>query len=682
VEQDQTVPINTGPVVGVDLGVKTLATLSDGMVIPNPTPLTRRLKKIKRLHRAVSRKQKGSNNRKKAAFRLGKAYRKVSNQQANTLHQVTTRLANTKSVIVIEDLSVAGMLKHHHLAQAIADVGFAEFRRQLHYKAAWYGSQVVVVSRWEPSSTTCSGCGWYDADLDLADRVFVCQNPARPECGLVLDRDLNAAVNLSQFATLAGSSSESQNACGEESAGRSREAMVKLSSQAGTRSRRKQEPNTVSSRADETGRFWRTVPEHTCGPAHTARERALSMEPAHRVPVLIVGGGIGGLAAALALARRGLTAHVLEQATVFGEIGAGIQIAPNASSVLDRVGVLEQIASCAVYPKRMLLVDALSGETLTAVDLGAPFLRAFRYRYLVMHRNDLLTILLDACQQHEAVTLETNRHVVSVEDLGDGARATCADGSVYSCDALVGADGLHSLVRALVIGDAEPICEGFVAYRGAVPVEDVIEHGGLETIRYWIGPRLHFIQYPLRRGELYNQVAVFQSDRYRPDANAEDWGTEEELEERFAITHESVRRSLIRIKRDRHWTMYDRSPATSWTRHPITLLGDAAHPMLQYIAQGACQAIEDAECLADALACRPGDVDAAFRAYQHERIPRTARVQLTARQFGDIIHGGGDAVHRRNAVLAQRASDDYSHMDWFYAYQPQRTGKGSRVHEP
>ncbi len=404
----------------------------------------------------------------------------------------------------------------------------------------------------------------------------------------------------------------------------------------------------------------------------------MGMEPEQRVPILIIGGGIGGLTAALALARRGLPAHVLEQATAFGEIGAGIQIAPNASSVLDSLGVLDQIASCAVYPKRMLLVDAVSGETITAADLGEPFLRAFRYRYVVMHRNDLLTILLDACRAQPGVTLETNRHVVRVEDLGDdGARVTCADGSVYTCDALVGADGLHSLVRAFVIGDAEPICEGFVAYRGAVPMQDVIEHGGLDTIRYWVGPRLHFIQYPLRRGELYNQVAVFQSDRYRPDADPDDWGTEEELEARFAVTHESVRRSLLRIKRDRHWTMYDRPPAENWTRHHITLLGDAAHPMLQYIAQGACQAIEDGEALANAFASHPHDVDAALRAYQDERLPRTARVQLSARQFGDIIHGDGDAARNRNAVLARRASDDYTHMDWFYAYQPQR----SVIHE-
>jgi putative transposase len=232
VEQERAVPINIGPVVGVDLGIKTLATFSDGTVVPNPKPkpkpkpLKRRLKKLKRLHRAVSHKHKGSSNRKKAAHRLGNEYRKVGNQRADTLHQVTTRLAKTKSVIVIEDLHVAGMLTNHHLAQAIADVGFAQFRRQLLYKAEWYGSRVVLASRWEPSSKTCSACGWYDADLELADRVFRCQNA---DCGQILDRDLNAATNLSK---LAGSSSESENACGVGSAGRSREAAVKLPTQA------------------------------------------------------------------------------------------------------------------------------------------------------------------------------------------------------------------------------------------------------------------------------------------------------------------------------------------------------------------------------------------------------------------------------------------------------------------
>ncbi|MGO8949727.1 MAG: RNA-guided endonuclease InsQ/TnpB family protein [Ktedonobacterales bacterium] len=210
VEEELTIPENTGPVVGIDLGIKNLATLSDGTVIPNPRHLKRRLKKLKRLQRVVSRRKRGSHNRKKAVRKLAKLHRQIKNQRHNTLHQLTTTLARTKSVLVIEDLNVSGMLKNHHLAQAIGDVGFSEFKRQLLYKASWYGAQVILADRWEPSSKRCSGCGWIDKDLTLSDRTFHCQ-----QCGRVLDRDLNAAINLEK---LAGSSPDSQNARCEPSA--------------------------------------------------------------------------------------------------------------------------------------------------------------------------------------------------------------------------------------------------------------------------------------------------------------------------------------------------------------------------------------------------------------------------------------------------------------------------------
>jgi putative transposase len=233
VEQEHVVRENAGPVVGVDLGVKTLATLSDGTTEPNPRQLRQHLRKRTRLQRTVARRQTGRCNRKKAVRRLATLHRRIANQRTNTLHQFTSRLAKTKAVVVIEGLNVSGMLKNHHLAQAISDVGFGEFRRQLIYKAAWYGCQVLVASRWEPSSKICSACGWVDEDLMLADRTFHCRNP-QIACGLVLDRDLNAAINL---ATLAGSSSESQNACAEDSSGLSLATRVKLAPT-------KQEPNT------------------------------------------------------------------------------------------------------------------------------------------------------------------------------------------------------------------------------------------------------------------------------------------------------------------------------------------------------------------------------------------------------------------------------------------------------
>jgi putative transposase len=234
VEQERAVPEHTGPMVGVDLGLKRLATMSDGEIADNPRHLQQHLRKIKRLHRAVARKQKGGQNRKKAARRLGAQYRHVANQRANTLHQLTSRLAKTKSVVVIEDLHVSGMLQNHHLAQAIGDAGWAEFRRQLSYKAAWYGCRVIVADRWFASSKTCSHCGWVDESLTLAERTFDCQT-----CGLVIDRDQNGARNLEK---LADSSADSLNACGEGSSGVSLRADVKLRSV-------KQEPNTLDASA-------------------------------------------------------------------------------------------------------------------------------------------------------------------------------------------------------------------------------------------------------------------------------------------------------------------------------------------------------------------------------------------------------------------------------------------------
>ncbi|HEV8192102.1 MAG TPA: RNA-guided endonuclease TnpB family protein [Ktedonobacterales bacterium] len=233
VERELSVPENTGPVVGVDLGVKVLATRSAGTVILNPRPLKRRVQRLQRFHRAVSRTVKGSKSRRKATTHLARRSRKVRTQPHNTLQQLTCQLARTQSVVVLEDLHVSGLLKNHHVAQAIGDVGFFEVRRQLVYTAAWFGSRVVLADRWEPSSKTCSGCGWVDEPLELADRTFHCGNP-RVACGLVLDRDLNAALNVVK---LAGSSSDNANACGEGGAGRSHAAPVQLPSV-------KQEPNT------------------------------------------------------------------------------------------------------------------------------------------------------------------------------------------------------------------------------------------------------------------------------------------------------------------------------------------------------------------------------------------------------------------------------------------------------
>lgn len=392
--------------------------------------------------------------------------------------------------------------------------------------------------------------------------------------------------------------------------------------------------------------------------------KPMGMGP-ERVETLVVGGGIGGLAAALALSRQGMPVCVLEQAHEFGEIGAGIQLAPNALRMLERLGLVDRIAANAFYPRKAVLMSAVTGRRLTALDFGVKFREAYGYPYIVMHRSDLLAALLDACRASPLVTLRNDR---KVHGLGQGAEevvVACSDGSTYRARAVVGADGIWSTVRRFTIGDDELVCSRDVAYRGTAPIQAVPEHSGLDVV-WWAGPKLHLIQYPIRRGELLNQVAVFTSDQYRP--GTEDWGTPDELEERFAGKHEHVRAGLRLIGRERRWLLYDRAPVDNWTRGRVTLLGDAAHPMLQYLAQGACMALEDAVCLADSMRAYGTDPAKAFLVYQGERIARTSMAQRWARGMGELVHLDGMGALLRDMVLGDRADDDYAHVDWLYGY--------------
>jgi salicylate hydroxylase len=388
------------------------------------------------------------------------------------------------------------------------------------------------------------------------------------------------------------------------------------------------------------------------------------MDRRGRIPILIAGGGIGGLATALALSRAGFPAHVLEKSSEFAEIGAGLQLAPNATRMLDRLGILPEIRRHANFPQRLVMMDAVSGRPVTSLDLGPKFLDHFGYPYILMHRGELLAAELAACRASALITLENNKDVVSVEDRGDGASVRCSDGSGYDCDALIGADGLWSTVRRVVHDDGEPICARFVAYRGTIPIGEAPPGADLQNMTIWVGPDMHFVQYVVKAGKLFNQVAVFRSPRYRADSD--DWGTPEELDEHYGKLCGAVRTAVTKIRRDRRWPMFDRLPIPNWTRHRITLLGDAAHPMLQYIAQGACQALEDAVCLGECFGQYSGDVTQALMAYQARRIPRTARVQGIARFFGELKHVDGVGRSLRNELLGKRAADDFEYFEWLY----------------
>lgn len=381
---------------------------------------------------------------------------------------------------------------------------------------------------------------------------------------------------------------------------------------------------------------------------------------------LIVGGGIGGLSAALAMGRAGRTVHLVEQAEEFSEIGAGLQLGPNATRSMDSLGIWDKVREMAVQPRAGVVMDAVSGERLTSINFGNNFVDRYGHPYVVAHRHDLLEILVEACTNTPGVTLENNRRVVQVRESDEVATVTFDNGDSYTADVLVGADGIRSRVRQLH-DESEPNFTGHVAFRGALPVDQVALDVEMDDMILWIGPHMHLIQYPVRRGELYNQVAVFESGWYAE--GRDDWGSPEEFSEVFAPACNAVHNSLALITDHRRWPIFDRDPIESWSTPHTVLLGDSAHAMRQYLAQGACQAVEDALVLTRALQSSESAA-MAFKDYESARIERTTRCQLAARPWGDLWHTEDPTtVALRNRYFRMRAEDDYSEFDWLYKDQ-------------
>ncbi|SNR55229.1 FAD-dependent monooxygenase [Actinomadura mexicana] len=383
--------------------------------------------------------------------------------------------------------------------------------------------------------------------------------------------------------------------------------------------------------------------------------------------VLVVGGGIGGLGAAYALARRGLAVRVLEQAAAFGEVGAGIQLAPNCTRILDDYGLLEEAAALGVLPDAMIMRDAVDGSELTRLDLR-DLERRYGHPYLVIHRSDLHAMLLRACER-AGVDLRTSQRAVAYANTAEGVRVTLADGREEEARVAIAADGLHSVARRM-LSDDRPVSSAYVAYRGTTPTAS--GRGAevdLSEVVVYVGPGCHFVHYGLRGGGLLNQVAVFESPKAR--AGEEDWGTPDELDAAFEQTCDFVREGLPHMWRDRWWRMYDRDPLMTWVDGGIALLGDAAHPPLQYIAQGAIMAIEDGWVLGEHVArnlAQDGTVDwpAVLAAYQAVRPEHCRRVLTASRAWGELWHLDGTSRRRRNVLLRERSTGDYSFVDWLY----------------
>jgi len=382
-------------------------------------------------------------------------------------------------------------------------------------------------------------------------------------------------------------------------------------------------------------------------------------------PIIISGGGIGGLAAAYSLALKGFPVRVLEQSHEFKEVGAGIQLGPNIFRVLDRIGLKDAVLADAHVPGTLQMRDAITGKLITTIQLGDKIVDAFGYPYAVTHRTDIHGVFLEACRNNNLVTLETNRHVDDYEDTSDGVTVTLADGERIAGRALIGCDGMWSRIRERIVGDGKPRVSGHIAYRAVLRRDEVPDDLWNPDVVLWAGPRTHFVHYPLRRGELYNLVAVFHSDHYQEGWDAE--GSKELLWKHFAGERPEVLRMLERINTWKMWVLCDREPVKNWTKGNAVLLGDAAHPMLQYLAQGACMATEDAVILADKVAAKPDDLPAAFQEYNDTRYLRTARVQITARVYGEFYHARGPTAELRDQMLASRTPQQaHDSVAWLY----------------
>jgi salicylate hydroxylase len=383
-------------------------------------------------------------------------------------------------------------------------------------------------------------------------------------------------------------------------------------------------------------------------------------------PVLIAGGGIGGLAAALGLAQKGIASILLEKASALGEIGAGIQLGPNAFHAFDYLGVGEAARGMAVYIDQQRLMDALTAEEITHVDLGDAFRSRFGNPYAVVHRGDLHGVFLKACQDHPLIELRVSSEVLGYDQDGSSVTVQLASGGRVTGSLLVGADGLWSNIRKQVTADGPPRVSGHTTYRSVIPTEQMPEDLRWNAATLWAGPKCHIVHYPLSGWKVFNLVVTYHNDAPEPVAGKP--VSEEEVMKGFTHVHPRAQNIIRHGKNWKLWVLCDRDPCERWVDGRVALLGDAAHPMLQYFAQGACQAMEDAVCLSHMLGSHPGDHASALENYRAQRYPRTAKVQLLSRAIGEhIYHPSGEHARLRNAIMRAKSSEDYyDDLAWLY----------------
>ena len=404
---------------------------------------------------------------------------------------------------------------------------------------------------------------------------------------------------------------------------------------------------------------------HRRHPRSEAQHHSMSLDsPLHAI---VVGAGIGGLTAALVLARKGLRVSVHERAPAFSEIGAGIQISPNASRLLCALGLEPGLRELASAPAAIEM-RSWRGERLFTQALGVVAEQRFCAPYLNLHRADLHRLLVDAIAGEARIELQLGAAVATVEQAGEIVRLQLENGQTRQADLVIGADGIRSAVRGALFGPERPRYTGCVAWRGVIPVDALAAHRPATVSALWMGPGAHFVHYYVRGGRLLNFVAVVE----QPGWEAESWserGRKENLVAAFAGWHPGI--AAITEAADPEgcyrWGLFDRPPMPAWTSGRITLLGDACHPMLPFMAQGACMAIEDAVTLGECLAA-DGDVVTALRRYEAARRPRTAAVQQKSRINKTLYHLRGTPARLRDLTLPRTAALLAQQIDRLFAF--------------
>lgn len=371
--------------------------------------------------------------------------------------------------------------------------------------------------------------------------------------------------------------------------------------------------------------------------------------------VLIVGGGIGGVTAALCLAREGFNARVFEQAPEFGEVGAGIQLAPNCTRVLHALGLEEALRRVAFLPEGGEMRAWDSGKVISYSPLGQQIVDTYGFPYYHVHRADVMQVLVDAANAEPNIELLADSRIEHIERRDDGVTLDVG-GRRYDGSLLIGADGIHSVVRAELFGPETPTFTGTVAWRALVPADQLPDGLVRPVASAWWGPRKHFVHYYVRSGELVNCVCVVEKEGWE----VESWnerGDRTELEQDFAGWHETIQVLIDNMDPNAcfKWALFDRPPMSRWSDGRVTLLGDACHPTLPFMAQGAAMAIEDGAVLAGCIA-RHNDMAASLQQYESLRQVRTAGVQNGSRRNARVFHMSGVKAWLRNRAIGKRPS--------------------------